>query len=119
MADPLALLSFNETPDHANGLTTWRSLVRYRGEEREITGKGNGPIDAFVKSLLTIGIEGVSVDAFHEDALTAGSDALAVAYVQARGPGEGKSWGVGTDRSIAAAGVRAVLSAVNRKLAKG
>jgi hypothetical protein len=41
-----------------------------------------------------------------------------VAYVQARGPGEGKAWGVGTDRSIAAAGVRAVLSAVNRRLSK-
>jgi 2-isopropylmalate synthase len=118
VASPLALLSFNEITDHANGQTTWRSRVRYRGEEREITGKGNGPIDAFVRSLETLGIEGVSVEAFHEDALTAGSDAFAVAYVQARGPGEGKTWGVGTDRSIAAAGVRAVLSAVNRKLPK-
>ena len=118
VASPLGLLSFNETPDHAKGMTTWRSRVRWRGEELDITGTGNGPIDAFVNSLKTIGIEGVSVEAFHEDALTAGSDALAVAYVQARGPGDGKAWGVGTDRSIAAAGVRAVLSAVNRKLSK-
>jgi len=118
VVSPLALLSFNEIPDHANGRTTWRSRVRYRGEEREITGTGNGPIEAFVNSLVDLGIEGVSVEAFHEDALSAGSDALAVAYVQARGPGEGKAWGVGTDRSIAAAGVRAVLSAVNRKLSK-
>ncbi len=115
---PLALLSFNEIPDHANGETTWRSRVRFRGEEREIVGKGKGPIDAFVHSLASIGIAGVSVLSFHEDALSSGSDALAVAYVQARGPGEGKSWGVGTDPSIAAAGVRAVLSAVNRSLAK-
>jgi 2-isopropylmalate synthase len=101
VASPLSLLSFNEITDHANGQTTWRSRVRYRGEEREIIGKGTGPIEAF-----------------HEDALSAGSDAFAVAYVQARGPGEGKAWGVGTDRSIAAAGVRAVLSAVNRRLPK-
>jgi 2-isopropylmalate synthase len=92
--------------------------VRYRGEEREITGTGNGPIEAFVNSLAMIGIEGASVEGFHEDALSAGSDAFAVAYVQVRGPGEGKAWGVGTDRSIAAAGVRAVLSAVNRRLSK-
>ena len=38
--DTLALLSFNEIPDHAKGLTTWRSKVRYLGEEREITGTG-------------------------------------------------------------------------------
>jgi 2-isopropylmalate synthase len=118
VSSPLSLLSFNEIPDHDNGLTTWRSHVRWQGEELDITGTGNGPIDAFVKSLATLGITGVSVEAFHEDALTAGSDALAVAYVQTRGPGEGKAWGVGTDRSIAAAGVRAVLSAVNRKLPK-
>jgi 2-isopropylmalate synthase len=115
---PLALLSFNEVPDHANGETTWLSRVRFRGEEREIVGKGKGPIDAFVHSLASLGIAGVSVLSFHEDALSSGSDALAVAYVLARGPGEGKSWGVGTDPSIAAAGVRAVLSAVNRSLAK-
>ncbi len=119
VAEPLALLSFNEIPDHANGETTWRSRVRFRGEEREIVGKGKGPIDAFVKSLAFLGIQGVSVESFHEDALSAGSDALAVAYIQARGPGEGKRWGVGTDPSIAAAGVRAVLSAVNRGLSKG
>ena len=115
---PLSLLSFDETPDHANGETTWLSRVRFRGEEREIVGKGKGPIDAFVHSLSSLGIAGVSVLSFHEDALSSGSDALAVAYVQARGPGETKSWGVGTDPSIAAAGVRAVLSAVNRNLAK-
>jgi 2-isopropylmalate synthase len=118
VVSPLSLLAFNEVTDHANGETTWRSRVRYRGEEREITGKGKGPIDAFVRSLAEIGIEGVSVQSFHEDALSAGSDAFAVAYVQARGPGESKAWGAGTDRSIAAAGVRAVLSAVNRNLPK-
>jgi 2-isopropylmalate synthase len=118
VADPLSLLSFNEVPDHANGETTWRSRVRFRGEEREIEGKGNGPIDAFVKSLAMLGIEGVSVESFHEDALSVGSDAFAAGYVQVKGPGEGRTWGAGTDRSIAAAGVRAVLSAVNRGLAK-
>ncbi len=115
---PLSLLSFDETPDHSNGETTWLSLVRYQGREREIVGKGKGPIDAFVHSLAAIGIAGVSVLSFHEDALSSGSDALAVAYVQARGPGEVKCWGAGTDASIAAAGVRAVLSAVNRSLSK-
>jgi 2-isopropylmalate synthase len=115
---PLALLSFNEIPDHANGETTWRSRVRFRGEEREIVGRGRGPIDAFVHSLSSLGIEGVSVESFHEDAMSAGSDAFAVAYIQARFADGSKRWGAGTDPSIAAAGVRGVLSAVNRSLAK-
>jgi len=115
---PLALLEFSEMPDHAKGETTWKSLVRYRGEDVEIVGKGKGPIDAFVHSLASLGIAGVRVESFHEDALSEGSDALAVAYILARGPGETKSWGAGIDPSIAAAGVRAVLSAVNRSLAK-
>jgi 2-isopropylmalate synthase len=118
VASPLTLLSFNELPDHAKGQTTWRSRVRYRGEEREIVGTGSGPIDAFVRSLAQLGIEGVSVESFHEDAMAAGSDAFAAAYIQARGPGDSRAWGAGTDRSIAAAGVRAVLSAVNRGLGK-
>ena len=116
VSSPLTLLSFNEIPDRPNGETTWRSRVRYLGGEREIVGRGKGPIEAFVHSLASVGIEGVSVESFHEDSLSAGSDAFAMAYVLARGPGEGKAWGAGTDRSIVAAGVRAVLAAVNRRL---
>jgi 2-isopropylmalate synthase len=113
----ISLLSFNEIPDHANGETTWRSRVRFRGEEKLIEGTGRGPIEAFVKSLASLGIEGVAVESFHEDAMSAGSDAFAVAYIQARFADGSKRWGAGTDPSIAAAGVRAVLSAVNRSLA--
>jgi 2-isopropylmalate synthase len=92
--------------------------VRYKGEEREIVGKGKGPIDAFVRSLAALGIADIGVVSFHEDALTTGADANAVAYIQARVPGVPSTWGAGLDPSIAAAGVRAVLSAVNRSLAK-
>jgi 2-isopropylmalate synthase len=118
VSEPLALLSFNEVNDHVNGETTWKSTVRYKGQEREIVGKGKGPIDAFVKSLAQLGIEDIGVVSFHEDALTTGADANAVAYIQARVPGVPSTWGAGLDPSIAAAGVRAVLSAVNRSLAK-
>jgi 2-isopropylmalate synthase len=118
VSEPIALLSFNEVPDHVNGETTWKSIVRYKGEQRELVGKGKGPIDAFVKSLAGLGIEDIGVVSFHEDALTTGADANAVAYIQARVPGIPSTWGAGLDPSIAAAGVRAVLSAVNRSLAK-
>ena len=45
--------------------------------------------------------------------MSAGSDATAVAYVEARGD-EAVTWGVGMDSSINTASLKAVLSAVNR-----
>ena len=51
---------------------------------------------------------------YHEHALTAGSEASAVAYVQATGAGGERTWGVGIDSSILDASLHAVISAANR-----
>ena len=50
------------------------------------------------------------------DALTAGSEASAVAYVEAEGPDGSTWWGVGMDSSILDASLHAVVSAANRDL---
>jgi len=83
------------------------------GEPVTVTGAGNGPIAAFVHALqkdLTIDVEVID---YAEHAITAGSDASAVAYVEARSA-DGIKWGVGLDGSILAASLKAVLCAVNR-----
>ncbi|MBU6423311.1 MAG: hypothetical protein KGQ88_04665, partial [Chloroflexi bacterium] len=49
-----------------------------------------------------------------EHALTAGTDASAVAYVEARDADGRVRWGVGMDTSVLTAGLRAVLSAAVR-----
>jgi len=82
------------------------------GEPRELTGLGNGPIDAFVHALSNVDIA-VRVLDYAEHALSAGGDAEAVAYVEAEVNGE-QRWGVGMDRNIVTASLRAVASAVNR-----
>jgi 2-isopropylmalate synthase len=83
------------------------------GEHHTVTGKGNGPIAAFVHALQSdLGIDVEVVD-YAEHAVTAGSDATAVAYVEAR-TDDGIRWGVGMDQSILAASLKAVLGAVNR-----
>ncbi len=51
---------------------------------------------------------------YSEHALTAGSGASAVAYVEAEGPDGSTWWGVGMDSSILDASLRAVVSAANR-----
>ena len=74
--------------------------------------KGNGPVDAFLKALLQVGIE-VSVLDYAEHALSAGSDAYAAAYVECQF-GENIFWGVGIDSSTVNSAFKAVISAANR-----
>jgi 2-isopropylmalate synthase len=84
------------------------------GEHRTVSGQGNGPVDAIVHGIRSeLGIE-LSVDDYHEHALTAGSEASAAAYVQVTGTGGEQVWGVGIHSSILDASLAAVISAANR-----
>ncbi|MCR5980253.1 2-isopropylmalate synthase [Gordonia jinghuaiqii] len=88
------------------------AVVKVEGNEREISGAGNGPLAAFVDALGTVGYD-VRVLDYSEHALTAGGDASAAAYVETEVNGE-TVWGVGVASSITTASLRAVVSAVNR-----
>ena len=84
------------------------------GEHRTVDGTGNGPVDALVNGLEDhLGIH-MAVRDYSEHALTSGSAASAVAYVEAEGPGGQVRWGVGMDSSILDASLHAVISAANR-----
>jgi 2-isopropylmalate synthase len=84
------------------------------GERSEVVGEGNGPLSAFVDGLeRDLGIA-VSVLDYAEHAVSAGTDAQAVAYVEAADANGTVRWGVGIDGSIVAASLKAVVSAVNR-----
>jgi isopropylmalate/homocitrate/citramalate synthase len=83
---------------------------------RKIVGGGNGPIDAFVQALRSdLGLD-VAVRDYHEHAVGSGADATAVAYVEVVTEGCVR-YGVGRDRSIVTASLRAVLSGINRTVA--
>ncbi|MEP9416217.1 2-isopropylmalate synthase [Gordonia sp. VNQ95] len=87
-------------------------VVKVDGVEKEISGSGNGPLDAFVDALGTVGFDLRILD-YSEHAMTAGGDANAACYVEAEIDGE-TVWGVGVASSITTASLRAVVSAVNR-----
>jgi 2-isopropylmalate synthase len=108
---PISLLAHELTTKGDGAAITAQLMVD--GEHTTITGKGNGPIAAFVHGLQTdLGVDVEVVD-YSEHAVTAGTDAQAVAYVEARSE-DGIRWGVGMDESITTASLKAVLSAVNR-----
>ena len=87
------------------------------GAERTVHGAGNGPVDAFVAALRTgLGLP-IHVINYHEHAIGAGEDAMAVAYVQLRVGADRTVYGVGRDANIVTATLRALTSAVNRAIA--
>ena len=98
----------------AKGVTSVTAQLLVDGQHRTVAGQGNGPIDALVaalKSELDIILE---VKDYSEHALTEGSGASAVAYIECAGPDGTTWWGVGRDSSILDASLHAVVSAANR-----
>jgi 2-isopropylmalate synthase len=89
-------------------------VIRTGGTQRTIVGSGNGPIAALTDALAReCGIKLQVVD-YVEHAVGAGSDAMAVAYIEAAGAKGAAVWGVGLHSNILTASLRAVVSAANR-----
>jgi 2-isopropylmalate synthase len=105
------LLSHEMTTNDKGAIVTAQLLVH--GEHKTVTGSGNGPVAAFVHALQSELDVDVEVTDYAEHAVSAGAEATAVAYVEARNEG-GIRWGVATDPSILAASLKAVLGAVTR-----
>jgi 2-isopropylmalate synthase len=85
-----------------------------RGEVKELTGQGNGPIAAFCNILQEYGVD-VRVLDYYEHALSAGGDASAAAYLECS-IGSEVFWGVGIDPNTTTASLKAVVSAINRAI---
>jgi 2-isopropylmalate synthase len=85
------------------------------GQHVTVKGEGNGPIDALMAGLRNEMDVNFNVRDYTEHALTAGSGASAVAYVEAEGPDGTTWWGVGMSSSILDASLEAVISAANRR----
>lgn len=110
-SDRYALRDFAETG--AAGSRVFVGRVAIDGEERSISGRGNGLISGVVAALAEAGCALDVVD-YNEHAIGGGADAQAAAYVECRTAKGQVVFGVGVDADVATASVRAVLSAANR-----
>ena len=89
-----------------------KALVKTDGNSVEISGKGNGPIDAFSNALKeNFGLK-FQLLAYYEHAIEKGSDSRAASYIQINSDGR-QYWGAGIDTSIDRASFKAILSALN------
>ena len=117
---PLGYIEHRITHDAGHGeIEHVVARLKLNGREVSITGKGNGPVDAFVRALCDgCGLD-VHVMNYHEHAVGSGEDATAVAYVQIRIGRDQTLYGAGMHGNIVTATLQAVLSAVNRAVQKG
>jgi 2-isopropylmalate synthase len=110
----IRLVDYSLLPEPRAGERRISATVAVGGAERRIEGVGNGPIAAFVDALRRDCDLDLTVLDYHEDAVSAGADAQAAAYVQIRGDGAGTLYGVGIDSDIVTASLKAVASAATR-----
>lgn len=94
--------------------TRFEGKIDVCGDMKEVAGVGNGPIDAFFQALAGIGVEGYEFVNYHEHAISRGSDAKGICYIELKIPGNGHIFGVGIDSNINVAALLGILCAINR-----
>jgi 2-isopropylmalate synthase len=111
---PLAVTHFRTTENNQN--VTCEADLIVKGEPVTVTGKGNGPINAFVDAIRSTGLLSFEFLGYSEHSLGTGSEATAVSYIQIKPQDAKPLYGVGIDTSIDFASVKAIVSAINRAL---
>tara|TARA_B100000965_G_scaffold84866_1_gene68389 strand:+ start:268 stop:1929 length:1662 start_codon:yes stop_codon:yes gene_type:complete len=100
-----------KTSDHEENNDQIKAEIEINGENHEISGSGNGPIDAFVNALNEKLSLNIKVSDYHQSAISSGSDAQAGAYIELQ-KGEKTSWGVGINRNTNKASFEAIIVGV-------
>jgi 2-isopropylmalate synthase len=88
--------------------------VTVGGQRIEVSGEGNGPVDAFVDGVARVTGETVQVLDYHEHSIGSGAQARAAAYLELRIGTRATRFGVGIDANIVSASMKAVLGAMQR-----
>ena len=116
-------LSFvRHTSVQEQGDETIRTLsadVLVNGVERKITGKGNGPIDAFVNALTAEFAVDFRVVDYQQHATGVGADAQSACYFEIQAEKGATRYGAALNSNIVSASLMAVCSAFNRAVGDG
>jgi len=115
-APALVLRHFKTT--ERDSMVTCEAEMTFRGVPHALTGTGNGPIAAFVRALAATALPKFDVLNYSEHSLGSGAEARAVSYIQIKTERGLALYGAGTDTNIELASIKAIVSALNRALAK-
>jgi len=113
VSTPIELLNFTSQATGKEAVSCSAEVI-YQGTKQTIVGQGNGPISALVHALAAKGWAKFTLRDYRSHALTSGEQSAAAAYVSLQSE-EGRTiWGCGVDANIELAGLKALVSAVNR-----
>ena len=84
------------------------------GVEKYITGVGNGPIDSFFQALAGVGVTGYKFVNYHEHAVSSGSDAQGICYIELKKVNGDHIFGAGIHANINVAALKGIICAINR-----
>ena len=105
---------FVRKPDAMKAIIT----IQQNGEQRDISGEGNGRLDAVSNALKQhLGLDYSNLT-YTEHALTTESTSQAITYVSITFKDGKTSWGAGVHDDIIAASICALICAINRKLSE-
>jgi 2-isopropylmalate synthase len=113
---PIALQHF-KTHERDSAVKCEASLT-IDGVPHTLVGDGNGPIDAFTRALGSTALPKFEVLSYSEHSLGKGSEARAVSYIQIKTERNHTLFGAGVDTNIELASIKAIVSALNRALAR-
>ena len=112
--DPLELISYDTSKEPGQEEIACSAHIRINGKEIELSGKGNGPINAFVQALEQEGLKDFKLTDYRQHSIGEGSATESAAYVQLQTKVGRVAYGCGIDSSIEKSGLLALVSAFNR-----
>lgn len=92
----------------------FEGAINVAGMERNIVGVGNGPIDSFFQALDDAGIIGYEFVNYHEHAVSQGSNAQGICYIELKKPNGKHIFGAGIHPNINVAALLGIICAINR-----
>ena len=112
---PLSFVRHTSVQDENDeSIRTLTADVVYDGKQLTISGKGNGPIDAFVNALTSRFDVDFRVVDYHQHATGAGADAQSACYFEVQAGKGATRYGAALHSNIVSASLMSVCSAFNR-----
>ncbi len=114
LAAPLELIAIAREDFSRTNEVGIEARVKFNSEPIKFSGRGNGPISAFVDALESQGHKDFTLLNYRQHSIGGGSKTNAAAYIQIQHDDGTVFFGCGIDANIEIAGLRALVSAFNR-----
>ena len=114
--EPIKLINYAE--EYQNGSVFVKCKVKFNGEEKELSGCGNGLVSAYAKALENLISVKFQIINYTEHSLELGTESKAITYIHIADEYKNYYYGCGINESITLSSLKALTSAVNKLVDK-